>query len=321
MVDRKSKCEMTFRNRTIWLKTATFCVIIVTLLCSPLSGALQEERPDSWPRTIQDDQQQSVMVPSVPSRIVSLAPSNTEVLFALGLDERIVGVTDYCNYPAEALDKSRIGGFSTVSIEKVVALHPDLVIASPGNNLEAVDRIKGLGIPVYYADAQNLDGICATFEKLGYITGTSDKASEIIADLKAREEKVRKEGEAYIKNPVIAHVIWYDPIYVSGKGTFQDELIQIAGGVNAFSDKSSHAIVNIEEFISKKPDIIMVNSGSGMGSDKTDIMEYFMNEPRLSGLSAIASNKTIMVDSDIADRAGPRLWDLLEEIAPKIREL
>jgi len=108
---------------------------------------------------------------------------------------------------------------------------------------------------------------------------------------------------------------------VSGKGTFQDELIQIAGGVNAFSDKSSHAIVNIEEFISKKPDIIMVNSGSGMGSDKTDIMEYFMNEPRLSGLSAIASNKTIMVDSDIADRAGPRLWDLLEEIAPKIREL
>ena len=321
MVDRKSKCEMTFRNRTIWLKTATFCVIIVTLLCSPLSGALQEERPDSWPRTIQDDQQQSVMVPSVPSRIVSLAPSNTEVLFALGLDERIVGVTDYCNYPAEALDKSRIGGFSTVSIEKVVALHPDLIIASPGNNLEAVDRIKDLGIPVYFADAQNLDGIYATFEKLGYITGTSDKASEILSDLKAREEKVRKEGEAYTKNPVIAHVIWYDPIYVSGKGTFQDELIQIAGGVNAFSDKSSHAIVNIEEFISKKPDIIMVNSGSGMGSDKTDIMEYFMNEPRLSGLSAIASNKTIMVDSDIADRAGPRLWDLLEEIAPKIREL
>jgi len=321
MADRKSKCDIRSWNSMVWLKTATFCVIIVTLLCSPLSGALQEERPDSWPRTIQDDQQQLVTVSSEPSRIVSLAPSNTEVLFALGLDDRIVGVTDYCNYPAEALDKSRIGGFSTVSIEKVVALHPDLIIASPGNNLEAVDRIKGLGIPVYYADAQNLYGIYATFEKLGYITGTSDKASEIIADLKAREEKVRKEGEAYTKKPVFAHVIWYDPIYVSGKGTFQDELIQIAGGVNAFSDKSSHTIANIEEFISKKPDIIMINSGSGMGSDKTDIMEYFMTEPRLSGLSAIASNKTIMVDSDIADRAGPRLWDLLEEIAPKIREL
>lgn len=321
MTRKKPKCDIRSRNSMVWLKAVICSVISISLLCSPLSGVLQEEAPDSWPRTIQDDQQQLVTVSSEPSRIVSLAPSNTEVLFALGLDDRIVGVTDYCNYPAAALEKSRIGGFSTVSIEKVVALHPDLIIASPGNNLEAVDRIKGLGIPVYYADAQNLDGIYTTFEKLGYITGTTEKASEIIADLKAREENVRKEGEAYTKNPVIAHVIWYDPIYVSGKGTFQDELIQIAGGVNAFSDKSSHAIVNIEEFISKKPDIIMVNSGSGMGSDKTNIMEYFMNEPRLSGLSAIATNKTIMVDSDIADRAGPRLWDLLEEIAPKIREL
>ncbi len=321
MVDKKTQCDMRSRNRMVWLKEAIFCIIFMSLLCSPLLGALQEESPDSWPRTTQDDQQQSVVVSSEPSRIVSLAPSNTEVLFELGLDDRIVGVTDFCNYPAEALEKSKIGGFSTVSIEKVVALRPDLVIASPGNNQEAVDRIKDLGIPVYFADAQNLDGIYATFEKLGYITGTSDKASDIISDLKAREENVRKEGEAYTKKPVIAHVIWYDPIYVSGKGTFQDELIQIAGGVNAFSDKSSHAIVNIEEFISKKPDIIMVNSGSGMGSDKTDILEYFLTEPRLSGLSAIASNKTIMVDSDIADRAGPRLWDLLEEIAPKIREL
>lgn len=321
MADRKSKCDMRSKNSLLWLKAAIFYIIFMSLLCSLLSGALQEESPDSWPRTTQDDQEQLVTVSSEPSRIVSLAPSNTEVLFTLGLGDRIVGVTDFCNYPAAALEKSRIGGFSTVSIEKVVALRPDLVITSPGNNQEAFDRIKDLGIPVYFADAQNLDGIYATFEKLGYITGTSDKASEIITDLKAREEKVRKEGEGYTKKPVIAHVIWYDPIYVSGKGTFQDELILIAGGLNAFSDKNSHAIVNIEEFISKKPDIIMVNSGSGMGSDKTDIMEYFMNEPRLSGLSAIASNKTIMVDSDIADRAGPRLWDLLEEIAPKIREL
>lgn len=321
MMKRKSESDIRSNFSLKWLKAAIYCIIFISLLCSPLLGTLQEGNSDPWPRTIQDDQQQSVLVSSEPQRIVSLAPSNTEVLFALGLGDRIVGVTDFCNYPAEALEKSKIGGFSTVSIERVVALHPDLVIASPGNNQEAVDRIKDLGIPVYFADAQNLAGIYATFEKLGYITGTSDKASEIITELKAREEKVRKEGEALTKKPIIAHVIWYDPIYVSGKGTFQDELIQIAGGLNAFSDKNSHAIANIEEFISKKPDIIMVNSGSGMGSDKTDILEYFMTEPRLSGLSAIASNKTIMVDSDIADRAGPRLWDLLEEIAPKIREL
>ncbi len=316
---KKFTSDMGSRNCVKWLRSAIFCIFIIFLLCSPLYGAIQEESSLAWPRTVQDDQQQLVTVSSEPHRIISLAPSNTEVLFALGLDDRIVGVTDYCNYPAAALEKDRIGGFSTVSIEKVVALHPDLVIASGGNNQEAVDRIKELKIPVYYADARSLDEIYTTIEKIGYITGTSDKASSIISNLKAREEIVRKEGETVSKKPIVAHVIWYDPIYVSGKGTFQDELIQIAGGVNAFSDKNGHAIANIEEFISKNPDIIVVNSGSGMGRDTVDMKEYFMTEPRLSRLSAIVSDKIIVVDSDIADRAGPRLWDLLEEIAPKIR--
>ncbi len=302
-----------------WQRSVIYCIFFIFLLCSPLNGAIQGEHSPAWPRTVLDDQQQSVTVSSEPHRIISLAPSNTEILFALGLKDRVVGVTDYCNYPAAALEKSRIGGFSTVSIEKVVALHPDLVIASGGNNQEAVDRIKDLNIPVYYADAQSLDDIYTTFEKICYITNTSEKASSIISVLKSREEKVRKDGEEISKKPIVAHVIWYDPIYVSGKGTFQDELIRIAGGVNAFSDKNGHAIANIEEFISKNPDIILVNSGSGMGSDKTNMKDYFMTEPRLSGLSAIASDKIIVVDSDIADRAGPRLWDLLEEIAPKIR--
>jgi iron complex transport system substrate-binding protein len=91
---------------------------------------------------------------------------------------------------------------------------------------------------------------------------------------------------------------------VSGKDTFQDELIQIAGGVNAFSDKQSHAIANIEEFINKNPDILMINSGSGMGGNSSEIIEYFKNEPRLSGLSAITSDNIIIVESSVADRPG-----------------
>jgi len=280
---------------------------------------MQEENPTLWPRSVVDDNHQTVTLPSEPARIVSLAPSHTEILFSLGLADRIVGVTDYCNYPAAALKKDKIGGFSTVSLEKVVALHPDLVVASSGNNQEVVDRIKDLGIPVYFSDPRSLDDIYSTYEKLGYVTGSSQKAHEVISDLKLREETVKKQGEASIKRPTVAHVIWHDPIYVSGNGTFQDELIRIAGGINAFADKNGHAIVSIEEFVSKSPDIIMVNSGSGMGSEKTDILQYFRNEPRLSGIPAIALNRTIQVDSDIADRAGPRLWDLLEEIAPKFK--
>jgi len=319
MTWKKAVKDMRSEKPLRLMKNTIICIFFIFLLCSPLNGATQYENNDPWPRTVQDDLKLPVTVHSEPFRIVSLAPSNTEVLFALGLDDRIVGVTEYCNYPDGALDKEKIGGFSTVSIEKVVALRPDLVVASSGNNQDTVERIKSLGVPVYFADVESLNGIYATFEKLGYITGTYEKASEIISGLKIREDKVRKEGEAFVKKPVVAHVIWHDPIYASGKGTFQDELIHIAGGVNAFSDKNSHVIVNIEEFVNKNPDILMVNSGCGMGSDNANIMEYFMNEPRLSGLSAISSNRTIMVDSDVVDRAGPRLWDLLEEIAPKIR--
>lgn len=299
-----------------------FCLIIaLSLLLMPVSCADEGAGDASWPRTIEDDLQKQVTLDAKPERIVSLAPSNTEVLFALGLSDRIVGVTDYCTYPEEALEKSKVGGFSTVSIEKVIALKPDFIVASPGNNLEVVDRLSTLGIPVYYVEAEDLDQIYTTFEKLGSLTGTEDKATEIISDLKAREETVQKEGEALTEKPVVAHVIWNDPIYVSGKGTFQDELIRIAGGENAFADKEGHAIVNIEEFVHINPDILMINSGSGMGSDDADILEYFKTEPRLSALSAVTSDKIIRVDSDKADRAGPRLWDLLEEIAPKIREM
>ncbi|NLV27804.1 MAG: cobalamin-binding protein [Methanomicrobiales archaeon] len=300
----------------------SICLILTSLLVFlPVSGSDSEAGSASWPRTVEDDLHHLVLLDAKPERIVSLAPSNTEILFALGLSDQIIGVTDYCTYPDEALEKSTVGGFSTVSIEKVIALKPDFVVASPGNDMEIIDRISSLGIPAYYVEAKDLDQIYITFEKLGQLTGTEEKAISIITDLKTREEAIRAEGEKSSKKPTLAHVIWNDPIYVSGKGTFQDELIQIAGGVNVFSDKEGHAIVNVEEFVYRNPDILMINSGSGMGGDNSDILEYFKTEPRLSGLSAILSDNIIKVDSDKADRAGPRLWDLLDEIAPKIWEL
>ena len=274
-----------------------------------------------YPRTIADDQNVQVTLTKAPERIISLAPSDTELLFALGLDDRIVGVTDYCNYPAQAQKKEKIGGFSTVSIEKVAALSPDLVVAADGNNPDTVDRIRSMGIPVYYADAKSLTDIQKTLENLGYLTDVSDPAKKLNEDLTTRANQVSKQGEKLSKHPSVAHVIWNDPIYVSGAGTFQDELIRLCGGVNAFEDKKGHQIASIEEFISRDPDILLINAGSGMGGNSSDIAAYFRSEPRLSGLTAVKENHVVIVDTDIADRAGPRLWDLLEQIAPEIREM
>jgi iron complex transport system substrate-binding protein len=307
-------------SKTSWL-VRTFCFILLMGLCISLASA-EGEVPDAkpYPRTVTDDQKVEVTLTSVPERIISLAPSNTEVLFALGLDDRVVGVTSYCSYPDQATQKEKIGGFSTVSIEKVTALDPDLVVAADGNNPDTVDRLRNIGIPVYYVDATSMSDIQKTIQNLGTLTGVSDTANLIVDDLTVRSKAVQAEGEKLDKSPSVAHVIWNDPLYVSGKGTFQDELIALCGGVNAFGDKDDHYITSLEEFMSRDPDLLLINAGSGMGGKDSDLATYFRSEPRLSGMRAIKEDHIVVVDSDMADRAGPRLWDLLEKIAPLIRE-
>jgi iron complex transport system substrate-binding protein len=311
----------TLRNTTKMSRIFWLLLLVCAIIAIPFTWA-DTQVPDStgYPRTVVDDQQVSVTVPAAPERIISLAPSNTEMLYALGLDDQIAGVTDYCSYPSQATQKEKIGGFSTVSLEKVVSLKPDLVVAADGNSPDTVDRIRSLGIPVYYVDAKSLADIQKTLVNLGYLTGTKSQAVQLNENLTARAESVDELGKKLAYHPTVVHVIWNDPIYVSGNGTFQDELISLCGGINVFSDKEGHQIASIEEFINRNPDILMINSGSGMGEDGNDIGAYFKSEPRLSNLKAVKENHIITVDNDIADRAGPRLWNLLEQIAPKIRE-
>lgn len=301
-------------------RVSVACLILISLFFG-FSSAGETPADGSWPVTRTDDQGVAITLDHPPQQIVSLAPSNTELLFALGLDDRIAGVTDYCDYPDSAALKEKIGGFSTVSLEKVTALKPDLIVASEGNNPDTVERLRTLGFPVFLVDCTSMEDILSTLETLGTLTGRSEQASRLIQELKERSDTVRVQGAELSRHPTVAHVVWNDPLYVSGGGTFQDELIRISGGVNAFADKDSHQIVGVEEFLSANPDLLLINSGSGMGGDDSDIASWFSQEPRLSGLKAVKENHIILVNSDMADRAGPRLWDLLDEIAPRIRAL
>ncbi|WP_319578773.1 cobalamin-binding protein [uncultured Methanospirillum sp.] len=305
-----------------YLRILALCLILSIIFGTvPVLSEPGTPIGNEYPRTVLDDQHVLVTLLSPPQRIISLAPSDTEMLFALGLDERIVGDTDYCNYPSEAAQKEKIGGFSTVSLEKVLALNPDLVVAADGNTPETIDRIRSMGIPVYYADAKSLSDVQKTLKNLGDLTGVSKQAEQLNKNLTAIADTVHQEGENLSHHPTVAHVIWNNPIYVSGSGTFQDELIHLAGGVTAFGDAEGHHIVSVEEFVTSNPDILLINTGSGMGSEGGDLSSYFRSEPRLANLKAVKENHIITVNTDVADRAGPRLWDMLEEIAPKIREM
>lgn len=295
------------------------CILACIIICGTVGG--ESTQDPAWPVSVTDDSGTLVTMDRPPERIISLAPSNTELLFALGLDDRIIGVTDYCDYPGPALLKEKIGGFSTVSLEKVTALRPDLVCAAEGNNPDTVQRLRSLGIQVYLVDVTSMEEILRTISVLGHLTGTSAEAERIIRELSDRSAGICATAEDLPRRPVVAHIIWNDPLYISGGGTFQDELIRLSGGVNAFERKEGHQITGIEEFLHADPDLLLINAGSGMGGNTSDLAEWFREEPRLSGLHAVQEGRLIVVDADMADRAGPRLWDLLEEIAPQIRDI
>lgn len=276
--------------------------------------------PAEWqPVTITDDYGEKVRLDTMPVRIVSLAPANTEILFALGLGDRVVGVTDYCNYPAEATAKPKIGGYSTINIERVMAVQPDLVVAAFGNTEEAINRLKSLGLTVIALNPDSIEGTLHDIRLAGKATGTEAEAERLAASMEARIDAVKEKTKSVTEPPTVAHVIWYDPIWVSGSNTFQDELITFAGGTNAFPDLDGWQIASLERFITTDPEVIIVNSGTGMGDEGVDLIyRYFMNEPRLKTMKAIQQNRVHVIDSDLIDRGGPRLVDALEEVAADI---
>ena len=274
----------------------------------------------TWrPVTVTDDYGEDVRLDTMPVRIVSLAPANTEILFALGLGDRVVGVTDYCNYPAEATTKPKVGGYSTVNIERVVAAHPDLVMAAFGNTEEVVNRLRDLGLTVITLSPDSVEGTLHDIRLIGKATGAETEAERLATSMEARIDAVKEKTKSVAKPPTVAHIVWHDPIWISGSNTFQDELITLAGGINAFPDTEGWQIVSLERFITTDPEVIVVNSGTGMGNEGVDLIyRYFMNEPRLKTIRAIQHNRVYIIESDIIDRGGPRLVDALEEVAADI---
>jgi iron complex transport system substrate-binding protein len=256
---------------------------------------------------------------SYPERIVSLAPSNTEILFALGAGDRVVGVTDYCNYPPEVVEKKKmgevqtVGGYSTVNIERVLALNPDLVVASYGNGLDTIETLRNLGLNVIAFDPKNITDVMRDIILIGVATGNYEKAKEVVEEMATRIEavKLNVSGKEKVR---VAHIIWHDPIWVSGKNTFVNEVIELAGGENVF-DFDGWKIVSVEDLIAANPDVILVSSGSGMGGGRDVVYEWVIQDERLKTIKAVKNGRVYIVDADIISRPSYRLVEAVEIIA------
>lgn len=293
-----------------WKKIGT--ILIALLFLTALSGCIELPlRIEERPLAITDDLGREVDIPEELNRIVSLAPSNTEILFALGLGDGVIGVTEFCNYPLEAQEKDKIGGFATVNIEKVVALAPDLVLATSIHE-PIIEDLERLNLTVVVLDPKNVDDILGDIRLIGRITGQVGAAEELATNMEHRINAItdRTRDLPDAQNPKVFYIVWNDPLMTAGPGTFTNDLIHLAGGINIAGDAETRfPVYSLEMLIERNPDVIIFSTHAGITAEQLKTDEV------LQGISAIETGRIFSIDSDIVSRPGPRIVDGLEEMA------
>ncbi len=264
--------------------------------------------------TLVDDLHRTVSLPTSAQRIVSLAPSITETLFAIGAGNQIVGVTDYCNYPPEAKMKQRVGGIINPNIETIVGLKPDLIVLSmEGNVREDFNKLTSFGIPVFVTNPRNLNGIYKSIEQLGTLTGKTENAQQLVHWLQSRTDSIAKMV-AQVKKRAVLFFVSLQPIIVVGKNTFLAELIELAGGINTASKATStYPTYSREAVLKDNPDVLIFMSD--VLSDPAKLIQLY---PEWSKLKAFRQKTIFRIDADIVSRPGTRAVDGLEALYKRI---
>ncbi|MES0362920.1 MAG: cobalamin-binding protein [Desulfobacteria bacterium] len=280
-----------------------------------LAVSLGHVSPLEAQRVFVDELDRKVVVPDVPTRIVSLGPNITEILYALNLGDRIVGVTKFSDYPREAKQKPRVGTYVNFNIEKIVSLQPDLIIATYGGNPKtAILRLEELGQAVYVTKAKTVEDVLNMIESIGMITDTREMAGTILNGLKKRIKGVT-DRVRHATRPLVFLQINAKPLMTVGPGSFHSQLIEIAGGRNlAEGSTIRYPQYSIEDVLQRGPDYILISTMDRAGlfeEQKADWMRW-------QNIPAVKNNRICFLDSDLIDRASPRIVDGLEEMAKLI---
>jgi iron complex transport system substrate-binding protein len=303
---------MLYRKRHTQI-TAILLLLIFVLL---LSGCQQQNTAGSDMTTgeivVTDDSGTQLKLDKYPERIISLTPNNTEILFALGLGERVVGVTTYCDYPEEVSQKARIGDLQG-NVEEIVALEPDLVVAKAVLNEDIVSKLRKLDVPVLCVDPESIDGVYRSIELIAKVTGTDSNGDKIISEMKAKisdvQQKVAEIPEEERLKVFIE--VGNDPLYTAGGDTYVDELVRLAGGINIASDITGYQMYSLETVVKCNPDAILAAD-----SYYVDVKAEINKRPGWDTVKAVQKGHIITdIDTNLVNRAGPRSAMAVETVA------
>lgn len=259
-----------------------------------------------------DDMDRKVSIDYVPERIVTLAPSLTEIVYFLGAGERVVGVTKYSSYPPDATRKPHVGSYVDLNVERIVSLSPDLVISTADGNQPAVIAIlEKAGIPVFVVNPRDLRQVIQTVVDIGEVCGIADKARELAGELSARVDLIAAKTSG-LERPLVFLQVNAKPIMTVNASTYSSDLIRLAGGLNmSDAEPITYPRISIEEVIRQRPDVIIVSSMERNGEFEK-VRQHWL---KLDMIPAARDGRVHLVDSDLIDRPSPRVVDGLEILA------
>ena len=287
-----------------------FSLLLLIFIFSACKSTPQINHLSESKIEITDDLDRKLQIPTNITRAVSLAPNLTEIVFAVGAGHKLVGVTDYCNFPAETKNIQKIGDTLKPNIENIIALKPQIVLVSTASQLESFTKtLEEKGIIVFVTNPASLDKIYQSIEKIGEIFSAEDQAERIVANLQDRVAKVEEKAENSDHPKVFVQID--KSLYTIGKDSFITDLIKLAAGISVTENlETPYPKLSKETAIALNPEIIILSESPG----NTEPNEVFKNS------AAVKNNKVFKIDADLLSRPSPRIVDGLEQLAAYLHQ-
>lgn len=301
------------------MKKILVFILAITLLFA--FTACQAEQPAPAPAEqpaadtkieITDLKGRQVTLDKIPERIVSLSPGNTEILYAIGLGDKVVGVTSYCDYPEAAKTANKIGSFEGPNLELIQAAKPDVVLAGGYIQEDFIASLEQLNIPVVSTEATDFNSIFDSIALIGKLSGSEQKAEEVIKGMKDKIAEIQDKVKGQAPKSVF-YVVWTDPLTTAGSGTFINDVIKSAGGINKGEKVEYWAKYSTEELLKDNPDFLL---SSKFSTNEGVTADFYKESPVFKNLDSVKNGKVyIMSDDNVIARPGPRIVEAIEEVA------
>ncbi|RLG89046.1 MAG: hypothetical protein DRO18_00180 [Thermoprotei archaeon] len=301
-----------------------------------LHEELREEVRDlissvKYPMVVTDALGRTVVIPYEPMRVVSVAPSITEIIFGIGAGDKVVGVDEYSNYPPEVMELREkgvievVGGFATLNIEKIIALNPDLVVMVKfGAQIKHIDALAKVGIPVLVLSDESVEEIFRSILILGVVLNKPSEAIDLVITMRTELLSIHEKVSTYLAEHNLSKLrvyfeVWPDPLGTIGNASFINDIITLAGGINVFGNESwSYSIITPEEVIARAPDVIVTTTHGGLYGGASDVLEMIMTRPGWDAIPAVKNGRVYVFTGEYEDimvRPGPRVVKAVEALA------